>query len=277
MTGAEGWPRWPPRYRVELVLSQLLVLAIAIVKHSMKRGKLYICCLLSAKQISLNVRPSPRFTMSIETAPTAPKTIRLERLDGTTPHATFVEIFKLFNAAFGSDSSIWTHMYPPPRPPLEHMADVGAYQHMMDVLNPKLVYVAAYAELPDGTERLAGMAVWGSPGYRYKPLVEDKMSEEEKHAYQGYNLPFRNTFRSTLQSHRDTLMGNETYWCVLSKVLSQLWADDLQVPERPCRSPRLPEIQGRQQADRPRHCLGRCRIAAASRPLGIVACRTKAV
>jgi hypothetical protein len=149
--------------------------------------------------------------MSIET-PTAPKAIRLETLDSTTPHATFIEIFKLFGAAFGSDSPIWRHMYPPPRPPMEEMADVGAHQHMLDVLNPNLVYVAATAELEDGSERLAGMAVWGKPGYRYKLLDEDTMTDEEKHAYKGYNLEFRNMFRQTLQNHRDKLMGDDTYW-----------------------------------------------------------------
>lgn len=153
--------------------------------------------------------------MSVETptaTPVAPKGIRLVTLDGTTPHATFVEIFKLFNAAFGSNSPIWLHMYPPPRPPLDEMAEVGAYQHMMDVVHPQHVYVAAMAELEDGTERLVGMAVWGKPGYRYELLDKETMTDEEKHAYKGYNLEFRNMFRQTLQNHRDKLMGDDTYW-----------------------------------------------------------------
>jgi hypothetical protein len=140
--------------------------------------------------------------------------IRLQVLDDTTPVPTFVEIFKLFNAAFGSDSPIWAHMYPPPRPPLEEMAAAGAEQHRMDCAHPDLVYVVAWAKFTDAEERIAGVAVWGKPGYRWQDLNADKMSEAEKYAYQGYNLAFRNVWRRTLQEHRDKLMGSEPYWWV---------------------------------------------------------------
>ncbi|KAJ9114493.1 hypothetical protein QFC20_001366 [Naganishia adeliensis] len=73
-----------------------------------------------------------------ESARPAPE-IRLQVLDDSTPHTTFVEIFKLFGAAFGSDSPIWAHMYPPPRPPMDEMADAGAQQHKLDCGNPELV------------------------------------------------------------------------------------------------------------------------------------------
>lgn len=148
--------------------------------------------------MSETVRPTPE--------------IRLQVLDGSTPHTTFVEIFKLFGAAFGSDSPIWAHMYPPPRPPMDEMADAGAQQHKLDCGNPELVYVVARATFPDGEERVAGVAVWGKPGYRWKSLDQEKMSEEEKYAFQGYNLAFRNVWRQTLQDHRDKLMGSEPYW-----------------------------------------------------------------
>lgn len=92
------------------------------------------------------------------------------------------------------------------------MADAGAQQHKLDCGNPELVYVVARATFPDGEERVAGVAVWGKPGYRWKSLDQEKMSEEEKYAFQGYNLAFRNVWRQTLQDHRDKLMGSEPYW-----------------------------------------------------------------
>lgn len=152
--------------------------------------------------------------------------IRLQVLDDSAPDSTFVDIFKVFGAAFGSDSPVWAHMYPPPRPPVEEMAAVGAEQHRMDCADPNIVYVVAWAKSrEEEEERMAGVAVWGKPGYRWHDLNPDTMSDAEKYAYQGYNLPFRNAWRGTLQDHRDKLMGPEPYWWV-SLTLVNTHADD---------------------------------------------------
>ncbi|KAJ9114693.1 hypothetical protein QFC22_005569 [Naganishia vaughanmartiniae] len=149
-----------------------------------------------------------------------PSSIRLEILNPhTTPPSTFHSIFHLLASAFGGSggsSPIWDNMYPPPRPALEEQAAVGARQHAWEIKNPDVVYVVALGSFPDcvdGEERPLGLAIWGKPGYRWSDLVErNKMGEEEREAYVGYNLEFRNEWRRTLQSHRDRLMGAELYW-----------------------------------------------------------------
>jgi hypothetical protein len=150
--------------------------------------------------------------MSDQTTPSGPQSIRLDILDHTTSHTTFTDISKLYFAAFDVSSPIFTHMYPPPRPSVEEMAAAGAYQQVLELQNPLSVYVTATAILADGTERLAGVALWGKPGYRHNAMTEETMSDEEKHAWQGYDHAFRNMFRGTMQDHRDKLMGDEPYW-----------------------------------------------------------------
>lgn len=166
--------------------------------------------------------------------PPAPTSIRLQTLDpSTTPHTTFTALFHLLTSAFGGSGSgsgngsspIWDNMYPPPRPSLDEQAAVGARQHAWEIRNPDVVYVVAVGTFPackgegegggveEEEERPVGLAVWGRPGYRWKPLVQrEKMGHEEREAYEGYNLDFRNEWRSTLQMHRDQLMGDELYW-----------------------------------------------------------------
>jgi hypothetical protein len=160
--------------------------------------------------------------------PPAPTSIRLQTLDpSTTPHTTFTALFHLLTSAFGGSgngsSPIWDNMYPPPRPSLDEQAAVGARQHAWEIRNRDVVYVVAVGTFPAGEgggvveeeeeERPVGLAVWGRPGYRWKPLVQrEKMGQEEREAYEGYNLDFRNEWRGTLQLHRDQLMGDELYW-----------------------------------------------------------------
>ncbi|KAJ9095664.1 hypothetical protein QFC21_005536 [Naganishia friedmannii] len=167
--------------------------------------------------------PAPEAEAAPETSKTSqpqpqsqPTSIRLEILDSpTTPASTFTALFHLLTSAFGGSggsSPIWDNMYPPPRPPLEEQAAVGARQHALEIKNPNVVYVLALGSFADGEERPLGLAVWGKPGYRWKPLVEEKMDKEERDAYLGYNLEFRNEWRGTLQRHRDELMGVELYW-----------------------------------------------------------------
>ncbi|KAJ9090723.1 hypothetical protein QFC19_009465 [Naganishia cerealis] len=145
-----------------------------------------------------------------------PQQIRLQVLDANTPKSTFTDLFYLLGEAFGTSSPIWGHMYPPPRPPVEEQAAVATLQHALDVRNPDNLYVLAIGSFPNGEERPLGLAVWGKPGYRWEPLEEETMSAEQKDAYVGYNLTFRNEWRGTLQQHRDQLMGDELYWYVCS-------------------------------------------------------------
>lgn len=177
--------------------------------------------------------------MSTQPAP-QPTSIRLQILDPTTtPGATYTELFHLLAAAFGGSGPIWENMYPPPRPALDEQARVGARQHAWEIKNRDLVYVVALGSFPSPSpststsndhqepdpehelepalERPVGLAVWGKPGYRWTPLplTPSEMQPQERQAYEGYNLAFRNEWRGTLQRHRDLLMRDQPYWCVL--------------------------------------------------------------
>ncbi|KAJ9114729.1 hypothetical protein QFC22_005605 [Naganishia vaughanmartiniae] len=143
---------------------------------------------------------------------TPPLKIRLQILDKSTPQSTFTDIAYLLTAVFGDTGTVWDYMFPPPRPSDESRAVLGGLQQALDARKSTVLYVIAVGSFPDGQERILGMAVWGKPGFRYEPLLEETMAQKQKEAFEGYNLAFRNEWKGTPQRQRDELMGDAPYW-----------------------------------------------------------------
>lgn len=91
--------------------------------------------------------------------------------------------------------------------------DRAALQHRLALKDDEKVYVRAVGSV-EGEERTLGVAIWQKPGVRYHPVTKEKLSEEGKEAYEGYDMVFRDAFFGGFQAYRDKLMGDDLYWYV---------------------------------------------------------------
>lgn len=158
---------------------------------------------------------APAVLSNTETTPSIDSSsIRLETLDKSTPLSTLRQVAECIIISLELGSPVWENIIPAPRDPLDVQIDRAALQHRLALRSGEKVYVRAVGTVK-GEERTLGVAIWYKPGLRYHPLTRDKMSDEEKAAYEGYDMVFRDAFFGGFQGYRDKLMGDDLYWYAL--------------------------------------------------------------
>jgi hypothetical protein len=144
----------------------------------------------------------------------APRDIRLEILDASTPLPILRQVAETIILALELGSPVWDNMVPPPQAPLDVQFERAALQHRMALRDSRdgKIYVRAVGTFDDGEEKTVGATIWQKPGCVYHTVRREEMAEEDKEAFEGYDLTFRDAFLGGFRQHRDALMGDELYW-----------------------------------------------------------------
>lgn len=153
-------------------------------------------------------------SLRAKTSKPTPRDIRLETLDDSTPFPIIRQVAETIIIALEIGTPIWDNMIPAPQASLDVQIDRAALQHQMALGDPKdgKVYVREVGTFDDGQERTLGVAIWQKPGFGYHTVRQEELTGENREAFEGYDMSFRDAFFGGFQSHRDELMGDEPYW-----------------------------------------------------------------